>query len=436
MHASFFVTGRPLLAADHPVVPVPAEGVARSGRSGRSSRPTSSCSSWPCRSRCSRQTAGTRSTPTCPGSPSRPTPTSRSGRPSCGSAATSGPSRPWRSPSGGPSTARAVLPRGRPAVPPGPRALPRGVPGLGAERRRRRPVDAEPAGTLAATGRCAGLWRRVRSSLRPMVPRQDSPVDVAERRRDRSPGSVPLGREAVGDMAPGGPGDGGSMSLAWKVTVTVVLFAVAAVGGRRPHREPRSGTPPDRRLHGRQAPASRSNVTLQTVGTYGSGSHPTWVSYLVQSPAGPVGAHDALPGARSTSGSTSPSTSTTRAARCATSSSARSPAPRERRPRSTASRSGSSTPTPATASATRSRSRRSASTCPLYGNNGNANLCAAAPVHHQARRTKSSSSPSPARARAATAGSASCPAGWATSTATAGPMSTLGYMGGFMKVVA
>ena len=28
------------------------------------------------------------------------------------------------------------------------------------------------------------------------------------------------------------------------------------------------------------------NVTLQTVGTYGSGSHPTWVSYLVESPDG------------------------------------------------------------------------------------------------------------------------------------------------------
>lgn len=28
------------------------------------------------------------------------------------------------------------------------------------------------------------------------------------------------------------------------------------------------------------------NVTMQTVGSYGSGAHPTWVSYLTQSPAG------------------------------------------------------------------------------------------------------------------------------------------------------
>ena len=28
------------------------------------------------------------------------------------------------------------------------------------------------------------------------------------------------------------------------------------------------------------------NITMQSVGTYGSGSHPTWVSYLVQSPQG------------------------------------------------------------------------------------------------------------------------------------------------------
>ena len=53
-----------------------------------------------------RAPAGTRSTPTSPASRSRPSPTSRSGRPSCGSAATSGPSRPWPWPSAGPSTPR------------------------------------------------------------------------------------------------------------------------------------------------------------------------------------------------------------------------------------------------------------------------------------------------------------------------------------------
>jgi hypothetical protein len=74
------------------------------------------------------------------------------------------------------------------------------------------------------------------------------------------------------------------MSLAWKVTVTVVLFAVAAVAavvlivnllGQPPtvdYTSESSGQP--------------VNVTLQAVGSFGSGSHPTWVSYLVRSPQG------------------------------------------------------------------------------------------------------------------------------------------------------
>jgi hypothetical protein len=32
--------------------------------------------------------------------------------------------------------------------------------------------------------------------------------------------------------------------------------------------------------------AGQVNVTLQTVGSYGSGQHPTWVSYLIQDPQG------------------------------------------------------------------------------------------------------------------------------------------------------
>ena len=74
------------------------------------------------------------------------------------------------------------------------------------------------------------------------------------------------------------------MSLAWKVTVTVILFAVAAVAaavlivnllGQPPtvdYTSESSGQP--------------VNVTLQAVGSLGTGSHPTWVSYLVESPQG------------------------------------------------------------------------------------------------------------------------------------------------------
>ncbi len=45
------------------------------------------------------------------------------------------------------------------------------------------------------------------------------------------------------------------------------------------------GTPPTVDFTS-SSPGQPVNVTLQTVGTYGSGSHPTWVSYLVQSPDG------------------------------------------------------------------------------------------------------------------------------------------------------
>jgi len=86
-------------------------------------------------------------------------------------------------------------------------------------------------------------------------------------------------------MVSGLPGETGVfMSLAWKVTVTVILFAVAAVAAvvlivnllGKPatvdFTSDSSGAP--------------VNVTLQSVGTYGSGSHPTWVSYLVENPQG------------------------------------------------------------------------------------------------------------------------------------------------------
>jgi hypothetical protein len=74
------------------------------------------------------------------------------------------------------------------------------------------------------------------------------------------------------------------MSLAWKVTVTAVLAALAVAAaailivnllGKPPTVDFTSG-----------ASGQPVNVTLQTVGSYGSGDHPTWVSYLVKSPQG------------------------------------------------------------------------------------------------------------------------------------------------------
>ena len=72
------------------------------------------------------------------------------------------------------------------------------------------------------------------------------------------------------------------MSLAWKVTVTVVLFAVAAAAAVVLI-VALLGTPPTVTFTS-QSPGAPVNVTLQTVGSLGSGSHPTWVSYLVRSP--------------------------------------------------------------------------------------------------------------------------------------------------------
>ena len=152
------------------------------------------------------------------------------------------------------------------------------------------------------------------------------------------------------------------MSLAWKVTVTVVLFARRRGRSRRPHRQPARHAAHGRLLR-RRRPGQPVNVTLQTVGTYGSGTHPTWVSYLVQSPAGPVGPHDDLPGARA-----HPDQRDDLPVRLGQPAAQPADRPgdrdvRQRGHSSTASRSGSSTPTPATASRTPSPSRRSASTC-------------------------------------------------------------------------
>ena len=74
------------------------------------------------------------------------------------------------------------------------------------------------------------------------------------------------------------------MGLAWKVTMTVILFAVAAVAAVVLIVN-LLGTPPTVDFSS-SSPGQPVNVTMQTVGSYGSGTHPTWVSYLIQSPDG------------------------------------------------------------------------------------------------------------------------------------------------------
>ena len=72
-------------------------------------------------------------------------------------------------------------------------------------------------------------------------------------------------------------------SLAWKVTVTVAVFAVLAVGAVILVIN-LLGSPPT--VEYTADSAGQVNVRLQTVGAYGSGDHPAWVSYLVQAPDG------------------------------------------------------------------------------------------------------------------------------------------------------
>ena len=84
------------------------------------------------------------------------------------------------------------------------------------------------------------------------------------------------------------------MSLAWKVTVTVILFALAAAAAVVLI-VALLGTPPTVNFTS-QSPGAPIDLSLQTVGSLGTGSHPTWVSYLVARRRD-VGAHDGLPGA-------------------------------------------------------------------------------------------------------------------------------------------
>ena len=74
------------------------------------------------------------------------------------------------------------------------------------------------------------------------------------------------------------------MSLAWKVTVTAILFVLAATAAVVLIVN-LLGTPPTVDFTSASS-GQPVNVTLQTVGTYGSGSHAPWVSYLVESPEG------------------------------------------------------------------------------------------------------------------------------------------------------
>jgi heme/copper-type cytochrome/quinol oxidase subunit 2 len=219
------------------------------------------------------------------------------------------------------------------------------------------------------------------------------------------------------------------MGLARKAAITVVLFAVVVAAGAVLIIN-LLGTPPtvDFTSEGSGQPI---NVTLQAVGTYGSAPHPTWVSYLVQSPQGQwvhttlfqIPQHVRVNVTIVNYDSGSPLRNQ---------------------------QLGLVTNTAATLNGKPFRLINSNAgngvahtfsipslgiNVPLYGNNSNANLCAAAPCTtkspHQVIKF-SFTSPGPGNYR----WQCFVPCGLGFLYGNGGPMSTLGYMGGFMKVVA
>ncbi|HXB37548.1 MAG TPA: hypothetical protein VNU75_07575 [Acidimicrobiales bacterium] len=222
------------------------------------------------------------------------------------------------------------------------------------------------------------------------------------------------------------------MSMAWKVTVTAVLFAICAVAAVILIVS-LLGTPPVV-AYGSSTPGQPVNVTLQSVGSYGSPPHPTWVSYLVRSPQGQwvhttvfqVPQH-------------------TRINFTIYNYDSGSPLRNQQIGQVTGIYGNAATLNGKVFRVINSNAGNMVAhtfsipslgvNVPLYANNGNANLCAAAPCTtkspYQVIRF-SITSPGPGDYR----WQCFVPCGLGFLFGNGGPMSTLGYMGGFMKVVA
>jgi len=220
-------------------------------------------------------------------------------------------------------------------------------------------------------------------------------------------------------------------SSAWKVTVTVIVFAVMAVAAVVLVIN-LLGSPPT--VNFTADSSGQVNVTLQAVGSYGSGDHPTWVSYLVKSSDGQwvhttvfqVPQHARINVTIYNYDSGSPLRNQ---------------------------QIGQVSGTSGNVALLNGKAFRVINSnngngvghtfsipsiglnVPLYGNNGNANLCGAAPCTfsspHQIIRF-SFTSPGSGSYR----WQCFVPCGLGYLFGNGGPMSTLGYMGGFMQVEA
>ncbi len=222
------------------------------------------------------------------------------------------------------------------------------------------------------------------------------------------------------------------MSVRWKIGVTVVLFAVAAAAAAVLIVN-LLGTPPTVEFSS-PSPGQPVELTMQTVGTYGSGSHPTWVSYLVRSPQGEwehttlfqVPQHTRIDVTiyQYDSGS---------------------PLRNQQLGQVSGTEGDKATLNGKEFSVNNSNEGNGVGhtfsipalglNVPLSGNNGNANLCGAAPCTTSSPNNVirfSFTTPGPGNYR----WQCFVPCGLGFLFGNGGPMATLGYMGGFMKVVA
>ena len=221
------------------------------------------------------------------------------------------------------------------------------------------------------------------------------------------------------------------MSLAWKWAVTVVLFLICAAAGVILVVN-LLGTPPT--VEYTAGPGGAVNVTLQTVGAYGAGDHPDWVSYLVRSPDGQwvhttnfqVPEHTRINVTILQYDSGSPLRN--QQLGLVTGTYGNAALLNGKRIQVINSNAGNGVAHTFTIPSL-------GINVPLYANNGNANLCGAAPCtlkspHNIIRFSFTSPSTGNYRWQCFVP----CGLGWLFGNG--GPMSTLGYMGGFMKVVA
>ncbi|HLM96523.1 MAG TPA: hypothetical protein VK283_09405 [Acidimicrobiales bacterium] len=222
------------------------------------------------------------------------------------------------------------------------------------------------------------------------------------------------------------------MSLAWKVTVTVILFALAAAAAVVLI-VALLGTPATVNFTS-QSPGAPIDLSLQTVGSFGTGSHPTWVSYLVESPQGQwvhttnfqVPQHTRVNVTIYQYDSGSPLRNQQIGQVSGTYGNVA--ALNGRLFRVIDSNSGNGV-------AHTFSIPSLGINVPLYGNNSNANLCGAAPCTTSSPNKVirfSFTTPGPGNYR----WQCFVPCGLGFLYGNGGPMSTLGYMGGFMKVVA